>query len=171
MKRARLTPRKESLGLGAALALLTGSLASAQQPLVAVNISARPAASALTELAHQTGVNVLFSPQVVHGVQSTPVEAVLSPEAAARALLAGTRLEVVKDATGTLIVREPTGTGVRTHSEQASATAEQTATDPVHLRLRSRREIPRRQRQHNLKARVHLMIPRRRRMRPSALRK
>jgi iron complex outermembrane receptor protein len=120
MKRARLTPRKESLGLGAALALLTGSLASAQQqPLVAVNISARPAASALTELAHQTGVSVLFSPQAVHGVQSATVEAVLSPEAAARALLAGTRLEVVKDATGTLVVREST------------ATAEQTGTDPV----------------------------------------
>ncbi|MFC4307886.1 TonB-dependent receptor [Steroidobacter flavus] len=80
-------------------------VAVAQQVAVNVNIEAQSVDAALRELSRQTNTNILFSPAAVQGLKSTSIKAVMTAEAAARALTAGTDLEVVRDLTGALIVR------------------------------------------------------------------
>lgn len=133
MKDDRAVGRHTVSAMSAVLAvLLAGGPARAQQSLVAVDIAAKPLAAALTELAQETGVNVLFSPEAVRDLQSTPVNARVSPEEAARLLLAGTSLDVLKDPSGALIVRERTSTGAAAAtvpSAKSAATAGEEAAD------------------------------------------
>lgn len=125
-------PHYISFTAGTALAaLLVGGSAWAQQPLAAVNIPAKPVALALTELAHETGVNVLFSPEAVQGLQSVPVNAKVSPDAAARLLLAGTRLDVLQDQTGALIVRDRTASGDGPAMLLAASATERATAEPI----------------------------------------
>ncbi len=86
-------------------AVSTLSVAVAQQVAVNVNIEAQSVDAALRELSRQTNTNILFSPAAVQGLKSTSINAVMTAEEAAKALTAGTELEVVRDLTGALIVR------------------------------------------------------------------
>lgn len=78
---------------------------AAAQSAAPIRIAAKPVSAALTELAQKTGANVLFSPEAVAGLRSTSINVTATPDQAARLLLAGTSLEVVKDRTGAIIVR------------------------------------------------------------------
>jgi TonB-dependent receptor len=86
-------------------AVSTLSVAAAQQVAVNVNIEAQSVDAALRELSRQTNTNILFSPAAVQGLKSPSINALMTAEEAAKALTAGTELEVVRDLTGALIVR------------------------------------------------------------------
>ncbi len=91
-----------AVALAAATAL---GVAVAQQVAVNINIEAQSVDAALRELSRQANTNILFSPAAVQGLRSTSINAVMTAEEAAKALTAGTDLEVVRDLTGALIVR------------------------------------------------------------------
>lgn len=74
--------------LGLALSVSTGAFA---QP-IQVNVPAQSLDKALTELGKQTGLQVLFGPEMVAGKKSTAVKGTLEPEAALEALLKGAGL-------------------------------------------------------------------------------
>ncbi|HEY4030074.1 MAG TPA: TonB-dependent receptor [Caulobacteraceae bacterium] len=85
-----------------------GSLAGAPAlaaPQPTVSIPGEPLSQALKDLARQSGVNILFEPQATAGLRAEPIEGVMTAEDAARRLIADTDLEVVRDPTGSLIVR------------------------------------------------------------------
>lgn len=106
--------------------------AQTQSPAVIIDIPAMSMASALTELAHETGINVLFSPDSVRGLQSMPVSARLTPADAARRLTAGTQLVVLQDSAGAIIVRKPAGQGLPGDEVHAAAdAADQAGANPV----------------------------------------
>jgi len=97
---------RRALVCGAAVAaILTATPAFAAEQLANIDIPAQPMAEALNDLARQSGANLLFTMDMVKGLQSKPLQVSATPEAAARMLLAGTDLTVMKDATGSLIVR------------------------------------------------------------------
>ncbi|MFL6575474.1 MAG: TonB-dependent receptor plug domain-containing protein, partial [Povalibacter sp.] len=86
-------------------ALAVADVACAQDAPVSVHIEAQSIDAALRELSRQTNTNILFSPQAVHGLRAPAINATLTVEEAAKALVLGTDLEVVRDLTGALIVR------------------------------------------------------------------
>jgi outer membrane receptor protein involved in Fe transport len=95
-----------------------------------VSIPAQPMSSALQQLARQTGVNILFLPGVVRSLRSAATSGRLTPEEAARRLVAGSGLRISRDAMGGLIVRpEPPPPG-RARS-RAPAPAPAAPTPPV----------------------------------------
>ncbi|MGH8178695.1 MAG: TonB-dependent receptor [Steroidobacter sp.] len=89
----------------AVAAVTIAGVVAAQQDAVNVLIEAQSVDAALRELSRQTNTNILFSPQAVHGLRSLAVNATMTAEEAAKALIAETDLEVVRDAAGALIVR------------------------------------------------------------------
>ena len=91
--------------LGVAVAALTASSAFAQQ-LARIVIPAQPMAPALRELSRQTGVNILFEPKATQGKMAAAVGDSLTPEEAARRLVGASGLEVTRDSTGSLLIRE-----------------------------------------------------------------
>ncbi|MGH6781449.1 MAG: TonB-dependent receptor plug domain-containing protein, partial [Sphingomonadaceae bacterium] len=98
--------RRSVLACAASLIALAPLPAAAQRAPVAIHISAKPLAAALNELAQSTRTNILFAPDAVKGLRSTAVRGVLTPEKAARQLVLGTQLEVLRDDVGALIVRK-----------------------------------------------------------------
>jgi iron complex outermembrane recepter protein len=72
-----------------------------------VRVPAQLLSQSLTDVAHQTGTNILFAPERVIGIRAAAVEGSMSAEEAVRRLLAGTNLQVVEDGNGGLIVRQP----------------------------------------------------------------
>lgn len=74
--------------LGLALSASAGAFAQPKQ----VNIPAQSLDKALTELGNQTGLQVLFGPDLVAGKKSSAVSGTLEPEAALKALLKGAGL-------------------------------------------------------------------------------
>jgi len=77
----------------------------AQSATNPVHIVAQSIDAALRELSRQTDTNILFSPEAVQGLQAPALDATMTAEEAAQALIAGTELEVLKDASGGLVVR------------------------------------------------------------------
>jgi iron complex outermembrane receptor protein len=109
MARKQVRVRCSTLSLSVSVvALFAGAsaYASAQQGTGAVSIPAQPVASALRELAVQTGANVLFVPESVQGLSAPEVSGQMTPEQAARRLVAGTSLEVIKDTSGAIVIRK-----------------------------------------------------------------
>jgi len=97
---------RRALVCGAAVAaILTATPVFAAEQLANIDIPAQPMAQALNDLARQSGTNLLFTMDMVKGLQSKPLQVSATPEDAARMLLAGTDLTVMRDATGSLIVR------------------------------------------------------------------
>ena len=91
---------------GAAIAAaLFAAPAMTQEQVASIDIAAQPMASALKELARQSGANVLFAPESVKGLKAPPIQTNATPEEAARMMLAGTDLSVVRDPTGSLVIR------------------------------------------------------------------
>lgn len=100
------------------LSLLCGLSAMTMAPALAQQVSARPIhiahkslAEALTELAGQTGINILFRPADVAGLSSPALNGRMSAAAAVQRMIEGTRLELVVDANGGLLVRVREETG------------------------------------------------------------
>ena len=98
--------------------MATGGLAAAQHAAVEVRIEAQSLDAALRELSRQTNTNILYSPEAVQGLRSNAVNAILTVEAAAHALLAGTELEVLRDSAGALIVRRRRGSSYYDNLEE-----------------------------------------------------
>ena len=78
--------------------------AAAQQIARHIRIAAQPLASALRQLASQTGTNILFQPETVRGRNARTIDGNMTPEQAARQLLQGSPLDVRVDGSGALIV-------------------------------------------------------------------
>ena len=97
--------RRTGLLLGVAVAALAASGAMAQQ-LSRIVIAAQPMGPALRELSRQTGVNILFEPRTAEGRMAPAIGEALTPEDAARRLVSAAGLEVTRDSTGSLLVRE-----------------------------------------------------------------
>jgi hypothetical protein len=89
----------------AAAAVLSGHPAHAAGRLSRVLIPAQPVDGALRELAKQTGESVLFSAPAVKGLTSSPVDTTATAEEAARTMLRGVKLDVLRSVDGALIVR------------------------------------------------------------------
>jgi outer membrane receptor protein involved in Fe transport len=106
MTNQRTRARRTALMCGAAVAfVLSASPVMAQDQVASIDIPAQSMASALRELARQSGANVLFSPEAVRGLRAQQLQTSATPEEAARLLLAGTDLTVMRDPTGSLVVR------------------------------------------------------------------
>jgi outer membrane receptor protein involved in Fe transport len=97
--------RRAGLVCGVALASLMFAVAAEAQ-VRPVRVAAQPTDAALRDLARQTGVDILFTPGVVTGRSSPAVTGEMTAEEAARRLVAGSGLEVVRDAEGALVVRQ-----------------------------------------------------------------
>ncbi|SNS35175.1 iron complex outermembrane recepter protein [Sphingomonas laterariae] len=124
------------LACSASLLALAPLPAAAQRAPVAIHISAKPLAAALNELAQSTRTNILFSPDAVKGLRATAVRGVLTPEKAARQLVLGTSLEVVRDDVGALIIRKRAEPG-RARGEAAARTPGVTAAVAAPVRIAS----------------------------------
>lgn len=84
---------------------LSGGVAFARDPAMSIDIPAQPLSLALRELARQTGANVLFLSPADPSLISNAVKLRGTPEQAARKIVAGAGLDVVRDPTGAIIVR------------------------------------------------------------------
>lgn len=88
-----------------AAAVVVATPAAAQQTARHIRIAAQPLASALRQLASQTGTNILFQPETVRGRDARAIDGNMTPEEAARQLLQGSPLDVSIDGSGALIVK------------------------------------------------------------------
>ena len=70
-----------------------------------VHVPVQPLAQSLKDVAQQTGTNILFAPETVHGVMAPAVAGSMTARDAVYRLVAGTGLQVVWDDSGGLIVR------------------------------------------------------------------
>lgn len=98
---ATFTPRWLPLALALAMA---GSTAYAEQAPVALHIDAQPLASALTQLAQQSALQIFFAPELVAGKKAPAVNGQWGAEHALQVLLQGSGLEYQIDA-GTVVIR------------------------------------------------------------------
>ncbi|MDB5584734.1 MAG: TonB-dependent receptor [Bradyrhizobium sp.] len=103
--RGAVTKLRISLVCGAALAALTPQLASAQSRAV-VHVGVQSLEQSLKDVARQTGTNILFTSAAVQGISGRAIDGTMSAEEAVKRLIAGTRLQVVRDGNGGLIVRQ-----------------------------------------------------------------
>jgi TonB-dependent receptor len=115
---------RQRLGRSAAIALALVAIGTAAQVqaqvqsrakhAAALEIAAGPLATALEELARQSGADILFTRAAVAGLRAPAVRGTMDAESAVRRMIAGTRLTVVRESSGTLIVRPsaavPSGT-------------------------------------------------------------
>ncbi|GAA0574773.1 TonB-dependent receptor [Rhizomicrobium electricum] len=110
------TPGPRRLGHWATAAVLaaSGTLACAGE----VHVPAEPLAQSLKDIAHQTGVNVLFAPETVRDRLAAAVNGKMSAIDAISSAIAGSGLEVVSDGIGGLIVR-PLAPAVRPTEPEA----------------------------------------------------
>lgn len=69
-----------------------------------VNVPAGSLASALRDLARQTGIELLFDGKLVEGMRAVPVRGRMTVEGALRALLAGTTLSARRSASGAWLI-------------------------------------------------------------------
>lgn len=96
------TPRHRRSGLWAtALLAACGTFAYAGE----LHVPAQPLAQSLKDIAHQTGVNILFAPDAVRDRTAAAVYGNLSAAEAINRAIAGSNLEVASDGMGGLVVR------------------------------------------------------------------
>jgi iron complex outermembrane recepter protein len=111
MTRKARSARHTALAGGVAvIALLSAAPVSASAQQTTISISSQPVATALRELGQKTGANVLFAPDAVAGLTAHAVNGEMTPEEAARRMVAGTPLQVLRDASGAIVVRQGTPT-------------------------------------------------------------
>ncbi|MDU9405658.1 TonB-dependent siderophore receptor [Pseudomonas sp. zfem004] len=116
LARALYLRRSLSLGLPAAVmvsALGTSLAAQAQSQTYEFSIGAQSLASALMQLADQTGLQVLYSPDTLGNLSTPGVRGRLSVDQAVRQLLGGTQLHYTLDG-GTLTVLGQDSAGAMT---------------------------------------------------------
>lgn len=69
------------------------------------SLPAQPLASALRQIAEKSGINILFSSDVVRGVEAPSISGAVNARDAVERLLAGTDLEAVQDGANGLVIR------------------------------------------------------------------
>jgi outer membrane receptor protein involved in Fe transport len=109
-----------ALTAGAALPVVAAP-APSQAPAQAVSTPKGPLGTALLTLARQTGVQIIFTSQMVEGRQAPAIEGRLSVEEALSRLLAGSNLEAQRAGANVLVIR-PRGGLVPTSSTLPAAT-------------------------------------------------
>lgn len=87
-----------------ALGAVSPALAQAESPAVAVHIEQRSLGQALTQLARQSGRQLIFAPEAVRGKRARPLHGQYTPEQALNRLLAGSNLSYEQTAGGALVV-------------------------------------------------------------------
>ncbi|XJC80866.1 TonB-dependent siderophore receptor (plasmid) [Delftia tsuruhatensis] len=92
MNRTAFLPRLRPVLLALMMANATAP-ALAQDNPVPIHIPAQPLSEALLKLAEQTQLQVFFSPSLVQGLSTTPIQGRMRPEDALRSLLQGSGLE------------------------------------------------------------------------------
>ena len=116
---------KRQLCRSAALALTLSSMAMSatlqaqtqgQSRQMRVTMAAQPMASALEQLARQSGQDILFTRDAVAQLRAPALSGMFDAETAARRLVAGTSLVVVRDRAGALIVRPQTAAAAETRA-------------------------------------------------------
>ncbi|WP_082056749.1 TonB-dependent siderophore receptor [Pseudomonas sp. 10-1B] len=90
------------------LMLLGSSAAYAEQ--VSVNIAAQPLSTALQQLGQQTQMQILYSPELVQGLKSSPVSGSLSTDEVLQRMLQGSGLSYRVDG-HTILLMPPPSTG------------------------------------------------------------
>jgi iron complex outermembrane recepter protein len=125
LKAARVRrPKTRVAACVCALALTVQPAAAQRASAVQFDMPAQPLGQSLTEIAQQTGANVLFSGDAVRDLRAPSVKGAYSAQEAVQLLLRGTPLEAVADSTGTLIVRPRNlrGSAFDPHLQHADAT-------------------------------------------------
>jgi iron complex outermembrane recepter protein len=117
--RIRLALSGGLLGLGAMLAAPVG--AGDINIKVPIDIPQQDLATALTSLAAQADLQILFSPEVVASLRSAGVSGSYSGVEALQQLLAGSNLEYVVNGADTVVIRTRTASALRTSQVQQSA--------------------------------------------------
>ncbi|MCX5465221.1 TonB-dependent siderophore receptor [Alcaligenes parafaecalis] len=92
MNRTTFLPRLRPVLLALMMASASAP-ALAQDNPVPIHIPAQPLSEALLKLAEQTQLQVFFSPSLVQGLSTTPIQGRMRPEEALRTLLQGSGLE------------------------------------------------------------------------------
>lgn len=115
-----------------AIAILPAQATSAlaQQPRTAISVPSMPMDAALTALARQTGVNVLFLPDVVRGMRSAPIAGIRSVDEAAQQMIVGSPLDISRDQSGALTVRKRVVAPIRRIAAPAPIALRQAAPPP-----------------------------------------
>lgn len=72
-----------------------------------INIAAQDLSSALEELSHQSGTDLVYRPEQVRGLKTHGAVGEMSTQDAVVKLLEGTRLKVSEDASGALLIAAP----------------------------------------------------------------
>ena len=106
----------------AAVFVLCGSAAIAEN--VNLSLPDQSLSQSLTDVAKQTGTNILFAPDVVSGLRGHSLTGSMDAKEAVRNLIGATNLESVPDGNGGLIVRRTAGhhTAGHTTSDNGSLT-------------------------------------------------
>ncbi len=109
--------------LVAVLCLSVGANALADSPKP-VDVPAGDLIVALELLEKQSGVEVVYRPELLQGLHTEGVKGVLLPEQAVTRLLKGTRLTIHTDKTGVLLISEPDGAATPTSQRYKVAAAQ-----------------------------------------------
>lgn len=119
------------------IALATGAafLALAAAPVAAqaranISVPSQALEKSLKQVAAQSRTNILFTPDAVAGLRGRSIDGTMTARDAVRKLVAGTRLEVVPDGAGGLIVRRRAGKGAPISSAATVAAAVAASTAP-----------------------------------------
>ncbi|MBV7453982.1 TonB-dependent siderophore receptor [Acidovorax sp. sif1233] len=117
-----------------AMASLQMDMATAQgaPAPAAFDIAAQPLPDALAQFARQSGVQLIYPPELVQGRHAQPVQGARSPEAALAELLRGSGLRMRRDGATLVVERAPADGAAALPEVRVAAEAEvETATGPV----------------------------------------
>jgi iron complex outermembrane recepter protein len=103
------------------LAMATAAEAQGAARRARLAIAAQPMDRALEQLARQSGSDILFTRDAVAQYKAPALSGEFDAETAVRRLIAGTPLTVVRETSGTLIVRAATATARPTQTSAADA--------------------------------------------------
>lgn len=127
-----MTNLKRRLCRSAALTLALSTLASAgiveaqaMSRRARIALPAQPMASALEQVARQSGTDILFTRAAVARLRAPALTGDFDAETAVRRLIAGKPLTVTRDASGALIVRPQSATAQQTLVESDEPAAEE----------------------------------------------
>lgn len=70
-----------------------------------ISLAEQPLSASLLDIAEQTGIQVIFSSDVVDGLSAAPLEGNFAPQEALERLLTGTDLEVIRQSENTFIIQ------------------------------------------------------------------
>ena len=117
-----------------AVASLQMGMATAQgaSAPAAFDIAAQPLPDALAQFARQSGVQLIYPPELAQGRHAQPVQGARSPEAALAELLRGSGLRMRRDGATLVLERAPADGAAAMPEVRVAAEAEvETATSPV----------------------------------------